>query len=66
MLYGLAISQSDCRKTGSYQLPFNNILDIFSVLTNTLLLFQRSGAKTLTDKTEANFDNRLKHPTALF
>ena len=25
MLYGPAISQSDCRKAGPYQLPFNNI-----------------------------------------
>ena len=25
VLYGPAISQSDCRKAGSYQLPYNNI-----------------------------------------
>ena len=26
MLYGVAISQSDCREAGPYQLPYNNIL----------------------------------------
>ena len=26
VLYGPAISQSDCRKTGPYQLPCNNML----------------------------------------
>ena len=26
MLYGLAISQSDCGKAGPYQLPCNNII----------------------------------------
>ena len=26
MLYGLAISQSDCRKAGPYKLPCNNAL----------------------------------------
>ena len=26
VLYGPAISQSDCRKTGPYQLPLNNTL----------------------------------------
>ena len=25
VLYGLAISQSDCRKAGLYQLPYNNL-----------------------------------------
>ena len=26
MLYGPAISQSDCRKAGPYQLPYNKVL----------------------------------------
>ena len=25
VLYGPAISQSDCRKAGPYQLPYNNV-----------------------------------------
>ena len=30
VLYGLAISQSDCRKTSPYQLPSNNMTESYA------------------------------------
>ena len=40
VLYGPAISQSDCRKTGPYQLPFNE--ELYRVKKYTRLMSHKS------------------------